>query len=288
MRVEAAKSREVPLRCGPIFALMLFVLVLLVPARSVAADCATGPAAAATANAASLDAIAWSPFRRSETGWVIYGPQIAATIATSCPPGSPGFAAALARWQAGQHLPTTGVVDAPGFAAMNARWTANRPFVAATRGGACPPPPDTIQLATATPKESYAGKTIQLRADTLMAWRRLVAAARRDLPELKADPRWLTIFSGFRAPIDDDVRCMIDNNCQGVTRATCSAHRTGLAIDAFVGVAPGFGPDSTADANRRFMSQTPAYRWLVLHAGEYGFANYVFEPWHWEWRAPAA
>jgi LAS superfamily LD-carboxypeptidase LdcB len=41
--------------------------------------------------------------------------------------------------------------------------------------------------------------------------------------------------------------------------------------------------DSTADANRLAMSKTPAYRWLVLNAPRYGFLNYAFEPWHWEW-----
>jgi LAS superfamily LD-carboxypeptidase LdcB len=48
--------------------------------------------------------------------------------------------------------------------------------------------------------------------------------------------------------------------------------------------------DSSDDANRRFVSQTPVYRWRVENAARFGFVNYVFEPWHWEWRgvAPAA
>jgi LAS superfamily LD-carboxypeptidase LdcB len=35
------------------------------------------------------------------------------------------------------------------------------------------------------------------------------------------------------------------------------------------------------------MSGTPAYRWLVANAGRFGFVNYVFEPWHWEWTGEA-
>ncbi len=31
------------------------------------------------------------------------------------------------------------------------------------------------------------------------------------------------------------------------------------------------------------MVQTPAYRWLLANARRFGFVNYVFEPWHWEW-----
>ena len=27
----------------------------------------------------------------------------------------------------------------------------------------------------------------------------------------------------------------------------------------------------------------PAYRWLVRYAARFGFVNYAFEPWHWEW-----
>ena len=104
---------------------------------------------------------------------------------------------------------------------------------------------------------------------------------------IRHDPEWFRIFSGFRAPEADDLRCATDGNCQGIVRATCSAHRTGLAFDIHVGAAPGFGPDSSDDANRRAMVATLAYRWLVTNAARFGFVNYVFEPWHWEWSAPA-
>jgi zinc D-Ala-D-Ala carboxypeptidase len=51
----------------------------------------------------------------------------------------------------------------------------------------------------------------------------------------------------------------------------------------YVGQAPGFGPDSTADPNRLFMTRTATYRWLLANAHRFGFVNYPFEPWHWEW-----
>ena len=57
----------------------------------------------------------------------------------------------------------------------------------------------------------------------------------------------------------------------------------GRAMDLYVGQAPGYGPDSTADPNRLVMSKSPAYRWLVANAHRYGFVPYAFEPWHWEW-----
>ena len=43
------------------------------------------------------------------------------------------------------------------------------------------------------------------------------------------------------------------------------------------------GVDSTDVHSRRYMSQTPTYRWLVKNAGRFGFVPYVYEPWHWEW-----
>jgi LAS superfamily LD-carboxypeptidase LdcB len=54
-------------------------------------------------------------------------------------------------------------------------------------------------------------------------------------------------------------------------------------MDLYVGQAPGFGPDSSADPNRLYMTRTPTYRWLVANAHRFGFVNYPFEPWHWEW-----
>jgi LAS superfamily LD-carboxypeptidase LdcB len=45
--------------------------------------------------------------------------------------------------------------------------------------------------------------------------------------------------------------------------------------------------DNSSDANRLYQTQTPAYRWLVRNARRFGFVNYVFEPWHWEWTGEA-
>ncbi len=110
----------------------------------------------------------------------------------------------------------------------------------------------------------------------------MVAAARQS-PVFHGDNRLFEIFSGFRSPTDDAARCAAEQNCQGVVRAACSPHRTGLAMDLFLGEAPGYTPDSSADANRLYLSRTSAYRWLVRNAPRFGFVNYPFEPWHWEW-----
>lgn len=260
---------------------LLLFSAICAPANAAPA-CEIGPMAAAAANAANLESLEWAPFRRPEYGWAVYATRVATEISSRCPAVSPGFAAALARWQASHDLPPTGILDTDSFAVMNTQWTLARPFVVQTRNGSCPAPPE--RLAAASAAESYGGKTILLRADALAAYRRMTAAARRALRA--RDPQWFTIFSGFRDPVADDARCLTEGNCQGVTRATCSAHRTGLALDIHVGAAPGLRPDSSDDTNRRAMVRTLAYRWLVTNAARFGFVNYVFEPWHWEWSDP--
>ncbi|HXQ12850.1 MAG TPA: D-alanyl-D-alanine carboxypeptidase family protein [Caulobacteraceae bacterium] len=236
---------------------------------------------AARANAASLTTLPLDPFGKPETGWAIYAPAVAQATKTACPATTPAFAWALAYWQFRHGLTPHGAVDLPTFAAMKNEWQQRRPFVRLRESGVCPDPPTA--LATLTPEESRADKPVQLRPDALAALRRMVAAARRENGEIAADPPLLTAFSGFRDPAADAARCAAEQNCQGLVRAECSAHRTGLAVDLDLGAAPGFAADSSDDANRLYQTQTPAYRWLVANAGRFGFVNYVYEPWHWEW-----
>jgi hypothetical protein len=244
-------------------------------------DCAQGLGEAARLNARSLRELAWSPFGRPEIGWQTYAPLVGREVGSTCPPDSRGFAEALAKWKAEQRAPGGGVFSEADFALVRGAIQSRRPFVRLTAQGACPAPP--VDLETALMSEGYAGKVVQLRPDALQAYRRMVAQARADDPRIAADPRNLTIFSGFRSPESDAARCEAEQNCDGVVRATCSPHRTGLAVDLYVGQSPGFGPDSSADENRSFMSRTPAYLWLVANASKFGFTPYPFEPWHWEW-----
>jgi zinc D-Ala-D-Ala carboxypeptidase len=244
---------------------------------------AAGYTAGAAMNAQSLRTAVWSAFRRSETGWEIYAPLIAHEIGVDCPPNAEGFAAALADWQEDHRLGQTGVMDAATLSALNKTWEGRRPFVAASAHGVCPAPPPASALAQARPEEGYGGKPVQLRVGALDAYRRMVAAARAQEPVLAADRRMLTIFSGYRDPIADTARCASEQNCDTIVRANCSAHLTGLAMDLYLGEAPGFPPDSAADPSRLYLSHSNAYLWMVAHAGAFGFVNYPFEPWHWEW-----
>lgn len=251
-------------------------------------DCAAPDhAAAAAANAGSLRTLPITAFGRAERGWEIYAPLIAHEVGTDCAPDSSGFAAALAAWQARRGDQGVGVVTEPLLLAMKADWQAARPITAVRAQGICPDPPPEAALETGRPGEGYGGKVVQLRKGAFEAYRAMVAAARAEAPAIAADPRNLTIFSAYRSPAYDAARCERDRNCDGTVRAVCSPHRTGLALDLYVGQAPGFGPDSTADPNRLAQTRGPAYRWLVRNAGRFGFVNYPFEPWHWEWTGEA-
>jgi hypothetical protein len=251
--------------------------------------CVDAPAyaAAAAENAASLHTLAFAPFRRPETGWDIYEPLVAHEIGTSCTPDRSGFAAALAQFQARFHLPADGRMTAPTFDVFKGVWQERRPFVMATLHGQCPDHPDQLSLVVPHRRESYGDKLIQLRRGALDAYRRMVAAARREVPEVAANPQTFQIYSGYRSPDMDDWRCQTENNCQGVVRAKCSAHRTALAMDIALPPAPGLRVDDSSDPNRRAMTQSAAYHWLVRNAGRFGFVPYAFEPWHWEWTGEA-
>ncbi len=261
----------------------LAVLLLLAAPAAAATSACESPAhaTAALANAESLDTLAWAPFARPETGWAVYVPLIQRELATDCPPQSGGFAAALAGWQARHGLAGDGVMSEPTFLAMKEELQGRRPFFRLSAAGICPETADVI--ATAHADEGLEGKTVWLRPDALAAYRALVAAARAEVPDAAAEPLMLKIFSGYRSPTLDAARCQAEGNCDGIARARCSSHRTGMALDLYLGHAEGFSADSTAPANRLQLSRSATYRWLLANAARFGFVNYPFEPWHWEW-----
>jgi hypothetical protein len=272
-----ARSVSVPAGAVPAFS---------PPPPRASAACAAAPQFrdAAAANGLSRASTEWLAFGR-DSGWETYAPLVAREIGTACDPGSEGFAAALAAWQKAHGLKSTGVMDMGTFEALRVTWIRRRPFVQAMRLG-CPDAPGPEALAPASAKETYGGKTILLRPAAWEAWRRMVAAARAEEPALRADPNLLKPISGWRDPLEDEARCRDGTDC-GLARAPCSAHRTGLALDLYLGAAPGHDPASSAAVNRLWQSRTPAYRWLVNNADRFGFVAYPYEPWHWEWTGEA-
>ncbi|MEI7933008.1 MAG: hypothetical protein WCI21_08140, partial [Alphaproteobacteria bacterium] len=84
---------------------------------------------AALRNASTLQTLSWSPFGRAERGWAIYEEHVARDIGAACQPGTPGFAAALARWQQDHRLPANGEATVQTLSLMKASWQEARPYV---------------------------------------------------------------------------------------------------------------------------------------------------------------
>ena len=291
-RVLAAKRGRGP--TAPMFgrtillALAALALALSTPGAAEAQTRRCGASGdwrgAAFANSVSIYTMEWAPFGSTEWGWETYLPLIQQQLGTDCAPGTERMAAALAGFQSSHGLLPTGIFDAATFQAFRGLWQERRPFVMARVRGECPDPPRIRDLGYLVAEEEHADRlTRLLRRDVLDAYRAMVAAARREVPEIARDPELLQIFSGFRDPEADAARCAAQGNCDGVRRAACSPHRTGTAVDLYVGQAPGMGVDNTSVASRIHMTRSATYRWLVRNAGRFGFVPYVFEPWHWEW-----
>jgi D-alanyl-D-alanine carboxypeptidase len=242
----------------------------------------------AFANSVSWQRMEWTPFGPTEYGWETYLPLIQHELGTDCAPNSPVFARRLAEFQFAHGLAPTGWFDAATFQTFRGLWQERRPFIMArVREEPCPEPPPLYQLGYLVESEEHADRlTRLLRRDVLDAYRRLVAAARAEVPEVANDPELLQIFSGFRDPEADAARCAASGNCDGLRRAVCSPHRTGTAVDLYVGQLAGLGVDNTSPSSRLHMTRSPTYRWLVKNAGRFGFTPYAYEPWHWEWISP--
>ena len=275
----------------PILAILFGLVVGGGPAAAQGADrCQAGHAqwaGQAFANAISEYSLEWSPFGTTEWGWVTYLPLLQKELGTDCDANTPAFAAALAGFQARYALTATGVFDQPTFQTLRGVLQERRPFVMARVRDECPDPPPIRELGYLVESEEHADRlTRLLRRDVLDAYRRMVAAARAEVPEVRNDPELLQIFSGFRDPEADAARCAAERNCDGLRRAVCSPHRTGTAVDLYVGQLLGLGVDSTNPASRLHMTRQPTYRWLVRNAGRFGFVPYIFEPWHWEYVGP--
>lgn len=245
-------------------------------------------AAPAWANAASFERMEWAPYGSAERGWATYLPLFQQELGTDCPPASPVFARRLAEFQYSQGLPATGWFDTDTFRVFRGVWQERRPFIMArVRDEPCPDPPPLYQLGYLVAEEEHADRlTRLLRRDVLDAYRRMVAAARAEVAEINDDRELLQIFSGFRDPAADAARCAASGNCDGLRRAVCSPHRTGTAVDLYVGQLMDLGVDDTSPASRQHMSRGATYRWLVRNAGRFGFVPYAYEPWHWEWVSP--
>ena len=202
---------------------------ILAAQRTDACVAAPGYASAIAANEYSLANMLWEPFRRAEQGWQIYAPLIAHGIGTVCPPTSASFARALAYWQRTKGARTDGVLTAAQAQELISAWQSRRASFAPR--GVCPDPPSSTALVGAHIQEGYLGKPVEMRAQTLAAYRALLAAARREVTAVKLDRQALTIFSAYRSPEYDEARCERDGRCNGIDMFE-APHGTGAGFES--------------------------------------------------------
>jgi hypothetical protein len=239
---------------------------------------------AAVENGRSVSALTWNFGGRVQTGWEIYEPLIADTVGTSMDAGSPEFAAALSKWQSTRSLPATGILD------EDTLWNFTRYWQSLRLGRSDFPGPDKLISAPITDfyDPTRDADLLQLEKGTYAAYKRMIAAAAKDLShdvhftrngELAPGEKYLRIVSAFRSQeYQDQLRAKSPGSGRAAL-ALHSAHNTGQALDIYVGG----DPVSTKDPNRLLQTQTPVYKWLVKNAKRFGFYNYFYEPWHWEY-----
>jgi hypothetical protein len=241
-------------------------------------------ATAAVENARSVTGLSWKFGGRTQAGWQIYEPLVADTIGTTSAAGTPEFAAALSKWQSTHGLTATGIFD------EDTLWNFTRYWQSLRLGRSDFPGPEKLISAPITdfydPTRDI--NLLQLERDTYAAYKRMITAAAKDLSrdvrftrngELAPGEKYLRIVSAFRSQeYQDQLRAKSPNSGR-VALALHSAHNTGQALDIYVGG----DPVSTKDPNRLLQTQTPVYKWLVKNAKRFGFYNYFYEPWHWEY-----
>ena len=241
-------------------------------------------ATAAAENGRSVTGLNWNFGGRVQTGWQIYEPLIADTIGTTTEPSTPEFAAALSKWQSTHSLPPTGILD------EDTLWNLTRYWQSLRLGRSDFPGPDKLISAPITDfyDPTRDADLLQLEKETYAAYKRMIAAAAKDLSaevhftrngELAPGEKYLRIVSAFRSQEYQDKLRSKSPGSGNAALAIHSTHSTGQALDIYVGG----DPVSTKDPNRLLQTQTPVYKWLVKNAKRFGFYNYFYEPWHWEY-----
>ena len=239
---------------------------------------------AAAENARLRNSLQWTFGGKAQNGWNIYVPLISDTIGTDNGPDSAEFALAISKWQESSGLASTGVLDRDTLESFTKYWQSQR----LGRAGLS----STDSLLVAPIGEFFdptrSPDLLQLERETYAAYKRMIAAAAKDLlRELKitnsgglaSDEKFLRIISAYRSPEYQESLRKKEPNAGRAALAVNSPHSTGHALDIYVGGEP----VKTLDSNRLVQIQTPAYKWLVKNARRFGFYPYFYEPWHWEY-----
>lgn len=232
-------------------------------------------AVASKKNAVLVKTARWT-FGRPQTGFLIYIPLIQQTIGSDADYDTAEFARALKQWQLSKgYENANGILDVQAFLFLKEQWQADRKTQKAS----------TQPMTSIAPTFRYDPKReeeyCQIGEKTYVAYQKMVEAARKE--GITGDD--LKIVSSNRDParLKQIQKSIGDKKKLGFTiAAKNSVHFTGRALDLYVGGEP----VSTKDSNRMIQVKSKAYQWLLKNAGRFGFKNYFYEPWHWEYVDP--
>lgn len=236
---------------------------------------------AAISNADSKNSLGWSFGKNRQTGWYLYVPLIQHTIETDDAPDSNEFAFALSKWQTENALDANGILDETTMTAFVRYWQSRRiPKVFEA---------DETKLFRAPINDFYDPtrdtNLLNLEKETYDAYKKMIAAAAKDLNlkiengTLTGADNFLKIISAHRSRAYQEQLRKKEPTAGRAQLAFTSPHFTGRALDIYVGGEP----VTTKDFNRAIQVETKAYKWLVKNAERFGFYNYFYEPWHWEY-----
>ncbi|MEP6705419.1 MAG: hypothetical protein ABJB34_11495, partial [Acidobacteriota bacterium] len=195
---------------------------------------------AAAENAALRNALTWTFSGKTQRGWNIYVPLISQAIGVEVGPDTPEFALALSIWQGNAGLLETGVLDEPTMESFRTYWQSRRlgRFERSADDDLLSAP--IVEFFDPTRSTDM----LQLERDTYAAYKKMVAAAAKDLRhelkltkdgELAPEEKFLRIVSAYRSPEYQDALRRKEPNAGRGTLAKNSPHSTGHAIDIYVG-----------------------------------------------------
>ena len=230
---------------------------------------------AAAENVRLRQSLQWVFGGKTQTGWNIYVPLISHTIGIESGPDTPEFASAVSKWQADKGLASTGVIDRETLESFTKYWQSRR----LGRAGL-----SSADVLLAAPigefwDASRSPDLLHVEQETFAAYKRMIAAAARELGPGVTAGKFLKIISSYRSAAHQETLRKKEPNAGRAALAKNSPHSTGHALDIYVGGEP----VTTKDPNRLLQVQTPAYKWLVKNAEKFGFYPYFYEPWHWEY-----
>ncbi|CAN5566276.1 hypothetical protein BH20ACI4_BH20ACI4_18160 [soil metagenome] len=236
---------------------------------------------AALTNAKLRSSLKWTFGKKAQTGWFLYVPLIQHTIKTENAPASNEFALALFVWQKKNSLAPNGILDEDTLLALIKFWQSRRIpklFEADEK------------LLFNAPIADFFDPTrdvnlLNVEKETYNAYKKMCAAAAKDLNlkiengNLTGADNFLKIISAHRSRAYQEQLRKKEPNAGRAQLAFTSPHFTGRSLDIYVGGEP----VTTKDANRAIQIETKVYQWLVKNAERFGFYNYFYEPWHWEY-----